>query len=144
MYQVERISHSRNMRSTRSAPTRPNSPREIALIDFERKVPIHSDIASKSKVRQTEIFFSMVRAWFNPSIEAAEQRVSDRDFKSPLDVDSRPAKPRDVWRDRALYDPPDKVRQPECRPAVRYANIRSVPPSMANSRHLLEPSMSVG
>src|SRR5580704_10684500 len=59
MNQVERIRHSRSIAISRSAPTRPNSPREIALSERAPNPPIHNEIASKSKVRQTEIFFSL-------------------------------------------------------------------------------------
>src|SRR5271155_3809194 len=68
MNQVERIPHSRIIAISRSAPTRPNSPREIALSELARKPPIQSEMASKSKVRQTEIFFSITgysaSGWF--------------------------------------------------------------------------------
>src|SRR5580700_1715113 len=56
MNQVERIRHSRSIAISRSAPTRPNSPREIALNERAPNPPSHSEMASKSKVRQTEIF----------------------------------------------------------------------------------------
>src|SRR5260370_37175407 len=60
MNQVERIFASWSIVSSRSAPTRPNSPREIALSELARNPPSHSEIASKSKLRQTEIFFSIM------------------------------------------------------------------------------------
>src|SRR5713226_1350169 len=62
MNQVERMFASRSNVISRSAPMRPNSPREIALSEVARNPPSHSEIASKSKVRQTEIFFSIVIA----------------------------------------------------------------------------------
>src|SRR5215472_6999340 len=62
MNQVERIPHSRIIARSRSAPTRPNSPRDTALSDLARNPPSHSEIASKSNVRHTEIFFSIAIA----------------------------------------------------------------------------------
>src|SRR6185437_16195587 len=57
--QVEGIFHSRSMSSSRRAPTTPNSPREIALGEVAWKLPIQTEIASKSKVRQTVTFFAL-------------------------------------------------------------------------------------
>src|SRR5215472_6778950 len=51
--QVEGIFQCLSILMRRAAPTRPNSPREMALSDRARKPPIQSESASKSKVRQT-------------------------------------------------------------------------------------------
>ena len=42
------------------SPTLPNSPREITLGEVAPNEPIHTDMASKSNERQTEIFLAMV------------------------------------------------------------------------------------
>src|SRR5580704_8279551 len=47
------------MSSSRLAPTTPNSPREIALGEEAWKLPIQTEMASKSKVRQTLTFFAI-------------------------------------------------------------------------------------
>src|SRR5262249_16462648 len=59
MNQVEGICHSRSISSSRRAPTTPNSPRDMALGEVAWKFPIHTEMASKSNVRQTLTFLPM-------------------------------------------------------------------------------------
>src|SRR5215211_8646886 len=54
MNHVLGMSYSASRSTRRFAPTSPNSPRAIRLGDFDRRGPIHTEMASKSNVRQTE------------------------------------------------------------------------------------------
>src|SRR5690242_1624276 len=94
-------------RSTRRwAPTSPNSPRAMRFGDLDRRGPTHTEMASKSNVRQTDTSLVVIGAAshsFSPGSvlhvgageggRPADQRVVDLDV---LDVDEPPG--RDVAR----------------------------------------------
>src|SRR3954467_678486 len=62
MNQVLGTSYSASRSTRRFAPTSPNSPRAIRFGDFDRRGPIHTEMASKSNVRQTETLLFVVTA----------------------------------------------------------------------------------
>src|SRR5581483_3024906 len=120
----EGIFHPRSISSRRRAPTSPNSPREIALGEVAWKLPIQTEIASKSKVRHTLTFFAMADSSSTAAARAAagshavfERFVAPEPLRCPADrracrragADRRVRLARSArkWRGRAAHAPPD-------------------------------------
>src|SRR3990172_1979965 len=82
MNQVPWIPVSARRARSRSAPTRPNSPREMFPGERERIEPIQTEIASKSNVRHTESDGSL------PGEVVEAMRLSPVEYRKPPDSTS--------------------------------------------------------